>query len=394
MRITEGTVALSASHAVAASLEAHHAVQAWDATGRVQRSEDVKITLSGAQAGARLRQLAADGTGFSMSGSALAARSRATDRAAATHAHVINPGQMASLVARAAAASGSAPDASVSGVDRLWLLLVDIAGDAEGASRLAARLAAFARHMNAGSGTAQAFQAVADAHPAATPGAQPAQAPAPDWGYREDTSVTVTQSEQTSFAAAAVVHTADGRQITLAAAFHLASQSIATETSSIRGGAALHDPLVLNTAGGAPTLGTGTQAVDVNNDGQAETVASLGAGTSYLVRDLNANGVVDGSAELFGPATNNGFAELAALDHDHSGWVDQGDAAFAQLGLWNGAAGAAIQSLADAGVGAIHTGSIATPYTYGTSTGSLAAAGVFLYEDGRTGIAGEVNLRA
>jgi hypothetical protein len=167
-----------------------------------------------------------------------------------------------------------------------------------------------------------------------------------------------------------------------------------TASSTIRAGAALHDPLVLNMAGGAPSLGSGTQAVDVNNDGKAEQVAALGAGTVYLVRDLNGNGVVDGGAELFGPATNNGFSELAALDRNHSGWVDQGDAAFTQLGLWNGTEGSAIHSLADAGVGAIYTGSIATPYTYGASTGALAASGVFLYEGGRTGIAGEINLSA
>jgi hypothetical protein len=398
MRITDGTVTLNATHAIEASLEAHHAIDAWDRTGRVQRSEDTKVTISGAHAGATAERLAAATPGFAATVASTAARARFMDHVAASRSHG------AASAASSAAASASAPAPSdapsgtaISGTDRLWLLLLDITGDAEGASRLAARLAAFAQHMNTGSGITAALQAVADAHPTAREHAasvQAAQPPAPDWGYREDASVTVTRAEETTFAAGAVVHTADGGRITLAAAFDLTSQSSTTETSSVRAGAALHDPLVLNVAGGAPALGPGTQAVDVNTDGMAEPVAALGAGTQYLVRDLNGNGVVDSGAELFGPATNDGFSELAALDRDHSGWVDEGDAAFAQLGLWNGAGGSAIQSLADAGVGAIHTGSIATPFTYGDPTATLAAAGVFLYEDGRTGIVGEVNLRA
>ena len=403
MRITEGTVALGASHTIEASLVAHHEVNAWDKTGQVRQSEDVKITLSGAHAGAKLQQFAANGAGLPASAAVAAVRARAMVQAVAARSRAAVPGQLTARMAAAPApaatdATDLSASSSISTTDRLWLLLLNVTGDAEGAARLAARLAALAQHRNAGGGTAQALQAVANAHPTAREHAEARAAaalpPVPDWGYREDTSVTVTRSEETTFSAGAVVQTADGRQITLAAAFDLVSRSSVTETSSIRAGAALHDPLVLNVAGDAPALGPGTQAVDVNNDGTAEQVAALGAGTQYLVRDLNGNGVVDGGAELFGPATNNGFSELAALDKDHSGWVDEGDAAFAQLGLWSGAEGAAIQSLADAGVGAIHTGSIATPYTYGASTGNLAAAGVFLYEDGRTGIAGEINLRA
>jgi hypothetical protein len=403
MRITEGTVALGASHTIEASLVAHHEVNAWDNTGQVRQSEDVRITLSGAHAGTKLQQLAATGAGLPASAAVTAVGARAMAQPLAARSRTVVPGQLTAGLAAAPAPAATEPthvtgSVTISATDRLWLLLLNVTGDAEGASRLAARLAALAQHMHAGSGTSQALQAVANAHPTAREHAEARAAaaapPAPDWGYREDTSVTVTRSEETTFSAGAAVQTADGRQITLAAAFDLVSRSTATETSSIRAGAALHDPLVLNVTGGAPALGPGTQAVDVDNDGTAEQVAALGAGTQYLVRDLNGNGVVDGGAELFGPATNSGFSELAALDKDHSGWVDEGDAAFAQLGLWSGAGGAAIQSLADAGVGAIHAGSIATPFPYGPSTGSLAAAGVFLYEDGRTGIAGEVNLLA
>jgi hypothetical protein len=165
-------------------------------------------------------------------------------------------------------------------------------------------------------------------------------------------------------------------------------------TASLRADMAARDPLVLSMAGAPPSLGSGTQQVDIDADGTAETVAALAPGTAYLVRDLNGNGVVDGGSELFGPATDDGYSELAALDADHSGWVDEGDAAFSQLALWSGAPGAALVSLARAGVGALATRSIATPYTYGADTGSLAASSIFLYEDGRAGLTGELDLQA
>jgi len=214
------------------------------------------------------------------------------------------------------------------------------------------------------------------------------------WGYREDIAVTVSETEATSFAASATLRTADGREIDVAAAFELVRSQTTTISASVRHGDALKDPLVLSLTGAPPSLGDGTQAVDVDADGTAETVAALAPGTAYLVRDRNGNGVLDSGAELFGPASGAGFGELAALDEDGSGWVDEGDAAFAQLSLWSGAEGAALTSLAAAGVGALAASSIATPYTYGSGTGVLAASSIFLYEDGRAGIAGELRLYA
>jgi hypothetical protein len=235
--------------------------------------------------------------------------------------------------------------------------------------------------------------------PAPAAGQTPAPAAAPatadlGWGYREDVAVRVAEREQTSFAAAAAVTTADGREILVNAGFTLAREQVTTETTSLRLGDAARDPLVLALAGGAPTLGTGTSAVDVDNDGAAEQVASLAAGSAYLVRDLNGNGTIDDGSEMFGPATNNGFAELAALDSDGNGWIDEGDGAFAQLGVWSGVAGSAIRTLAEAGVGAMATASAVTPFTYASGGGTLSASSIFLYENGGVGISGDLNLIA
>lgn len=394
MRISEGSVALSASHAVQATLEGHQSVTAWAGGDRVQETQDVRITLSGADAATQLRQLAGSHAySAAASASASAARVRAMVRQSASHAvrpPAIAPGQLAAGIAtHGPSPSGSA--STLSGTDAVWLMLVQITGSAEAAADLADRLARFAARMQSGSGIAEALQAVADAHPTAQAAqAQPAEV---DWGYREDTTVTVTKTERTWFAAAGTVSTADGRQISIATAFELARSTQASESLSIRAGAALHDPLVLNTGVGAPLVGSGTQAVDVNNDGTAEQVAALAPGSAYLVRDLNGNGVVDGGGELFGPATDNGFAELSAIDSDRNGWVDEADAAWSQLGLWTGEAGGAIQALGAAGVGAISTGSVATPFSLGEA-GQLSAAGVYLHENGQAGVVGEINLYA
>ncbi|MEI7744093.1 MAG: EF-hand domain-containing protein, partial [Chloroflexota bacterium] len=226
------------------------------------------------------------------------------------------------------------------------------------------------------------------------PDQAPPPPPAQGWGYREDTTVRVAEHEQVAFAAAATVTTADGRQINIEAAFAMARDQVMTESTSLRAGDAARDPLVLALGGGAPSLGSGTSAVDVNNDGTAEQVASLATGSVYLVRDLNGNGIVDNGSEMFGPATNSGYGELSALDSDRNGWIDEGDAAFAGLGVWSGEAGAAIQSLASAGVGALATASAVTPFSYASGGGSLSASSIFLYENGGAGISGDLNLVA
>ena len=76
--------------------------------------------------------------------------------------------------------------------------------------------------------------------------------------------------------------------------------------------------------------------------------------------------------ELFGAISGDGFADLAALDDDGNGWIDEGDAAFAELSL-SGPEG--MRSLADAGVGAISVRSVASPFTITGGTGGTGGTG-------------------
>ena len=93
--------------------------------------------------------------------------------------------------------------------------------------------------------------------------------------------------------------------------------------------------------------------------------------------------------ELFGPATNNGFSELAALDDDGNGWIDEADAAFSQLGIWrqrpNGES--EYSSLKEAGIGALALAHLATPNNLRGNAmqllGEVRSSGLALSEDGR-----------
>ncbi len=226
-------------------------------------------------------------------------------------------------------------------------------------------------------------------------GAEPP--PKEGWGLRYDLTETSATYERTTFAAAAQVTTADGRSIQLTAALSMERAEVSTrEVHVLAGDARKIDPLVLNLAGGAATF-DGNTRFDLDANGTQESIAQLGGGSAYLAQDRNGNGAIDSGAELFGPTTGSGFGELAALDQDGNGWVDEGDAAFASLRLWSPSQGT-LSPLRAADVGALYTGSAATPFEVkgagGQAQGSVAATGLFLREDGSAGTLQHVDLVA
>ncbi|MDX9839796.1 MAG: hypothetical protein RBT39_19730, partial [Azoarcus sp.] len=96
--------------------------------------------------------------------------------------------------------------------------------------------------------------------------------------------------------------------------------------------------------------------------------------------------------------SGDGFAELAALDDDGNGWIDEADAAWSQLRVWQPDAEGKgrVQSLNDAGVGAFYLGRVDTRFNINNSAnetlGQMRASSIYLREDGSAGTVSQVDL--
>ena len=220
------------------------------------------------------------------------------------------------------------------------------------------------------------------------------------FGIAYDRSETLTESEATRFSATGVVRTQDGQEIRFRVEVAMAREYREESSVSLRIGDPVQkkDPLVLNFGGNAAALESVRMDFDLDADGSPESVARLAGGSAYLVFDRNGNGRADDGSELFGPATGNGFAELAALDDDGNGWIDEGDSGWKTLGLWTPATGDTVRTLAAAGVGALATASIATPFALrgagNAALGEVRATSVWLAEAGGAGTVQQIDLVA
>lgn len=167
----------------------------------------------------------------------------------------------------------------------------------------------------------------------------------------------------------------------------LTMASSSTRESSFQfqaGDAVRKDPLVLNFGGNAADLTNATFAFDLEGDGSMENVAFATGDTAFLARlaggaDGGKSIPTDGSA-LFGTVSGDGFADLASLDGDGNGWIDEADAAWKDLALWSRdeSGNDRIQSLSSRGVGALYVGSVSTPFELGA--GAVAETGVWVSE--------------
>jgi len=202
-----------------------------------------------------------------------------------------------------------------------------------------------------------------------------------------------SESERCTFAASGNVCLADGSTRQFAVDYEMERSEESTNLRSV----AMLDPLVVDLI--APAAGLNPQSVDfdLDSDGTAESMRMPSAGSALLFNDRNHNGRADNGSELFGATSGDGFAELAQLDGDGNGWIDGGDTAFADLKVWDlaGDGTSRVRSLADAGVGALATENVATPFTLkedGASVGQMRASSVWLGETAGAGTVREVDL--
>lgn len=210
--------------------------------------------------------------------------------------------------------------------------------------------------------------------------------------YREEEAVT--------FSSQGKVTTADGREITFSLELGMSRtfEQYYREEYDMAEFQRLYDPLVINFDASTAQLSDQKFFFDLDTDGQAEKISQLGQGSGYLALDKNQDGRINDGSELFGPASGNGFADLAAYDEDGNGWIDEGDSIWNQLKIWcrdeNGRD--ILYTLAEKGLGAICLQNTSTDFALKDSEnadkGFIRSTGIFLYENGNVGTVQHLDL--
>lgn len=179
-------------------------------------------------------------------------------------------------------------------------------------------------------------------------------------------------------------------------AFALAEPIIADMQPQFAGAVSASSPLVLDlsTAHSGVTLTEWNAATtgtffDLNENGFAVQTAWVTGDTGLLARDLNANGRIDSTAELFGSPTVDGFAKLAVLDSNHDMRIDANDEAWSTLVVWTDTNGDAVtqegelHSLASLGIANIDLAGVAAS-TSTISGNPISHTSTVTFTDGAT----------
>lgn len=216
--------------------------------------------------------------------------------------------------------------------------------------------------------------------------------------WQQQVTESIREHERTDFTSTGTIRTADGRSLDFRLDLTMCRDFACEKKSASSDKIVLRDPLVINFDGKAAELSGQHFAFDLDADGTAELIKGLGSSSAYLAIDSNADGRINDGSELFGTCSGNGFADLAKLDDDGNHWLDEADAAFDTLRLWQRDASGQdnLGTLRDRGIGALYLGSTETPFaltdTDNRLLGQIRASGFYLREDGRAGSLQQVDL--
>ena len=216
--------------------------------------------------------------------------------------------------------------------------------------------------------------------------------------WTQEMTETIREHESSEFSSTGKVLTADGRTLDFKLDLCL-SRDFSCERKVVSSGtAALRDPLLINFDGDAAELDGTRFAFDLDADGKVEAVPGLASASGYLAIDRNGDGRVNDGSELFGTLSGDGFADLAALDGDGNRWLDEADAAFDTLRIWqrDELGQDRLSSLRERGVGALYLGSTETPFSLNDGDnrrlGQVRASGIYLNENGSAGSLQQIDL--
>ncbi|MEZ4589418.1 MAG: hypothetical protein R2909_23830, partial [Gemmatimonadales bacterium] len=229
--------------------------------------------------------------------------------------------------------------------------------------------------------------------------AEEAESRAPDVRAEYRREAVHAERELTRVKVSGEVLTADGRAISIDRALELSRAYARRETVSLvvtgplgAGDGLLSKQPVGTPEGVEPEAGAPAAAEETASPASRQ---GLALGGSVLALDLDADGVF--SADEIVGGDGDAFAALSALDEDGNGFLDEGDSAFARLALIDRADGGLTStSLGERGVGAIYTGSVASPFRFtdadNQTTAELSRSGFYLSEDGSTGFVHQIDV--
>lgn len=226
------------------------------------------------------------------------------------------------------------------------------------------------------------------------------RAPAPAFSLDYARTHALEEHEATTFSARGVIRTADGARVRFDLRLEMQRSYREESHVEIRMGASAQreDPLVINFSGSAAQLRDQRFQFDLNADGELSALPLLARGSGYLAFDRNGDGRVNDGSELFGALSGDGYADLKALDADGNGWLDAADEASEQLYLWLPESGGdgRLLTLEEAGIAAISTANIATPFElrgrHNADLGAVRATGLYLSTENRVGTTQQIDL--
>jgi len=214
-----------------------------------------------------------------------------------------------------------------------------------------------------------------------------------NWHFMIGASSTYFEEERMTFNSVGLVKTDDGRRIDFDYNLSMA-RSYYENTTSIFEMGKMIDPLVLDLNGKGIDFLPEKVTFDINMDGILEEISQLANGSGYLALDKNNNGKIDNGSELFGPETQDGFGELQAYDEDSNGWIDENDAIFKALKIWeiDTKGQTHLISLSDGDVGAIYVGGVSSQYQLKDGSAAIRESSVYLKESGEAQVIHMVDL--
>jgi len=218
------------------------------------------------------------------------------------------------------------------------------------------------------------------------------------WNIAYNSHESYYENEQMSFNAGGVVRTADGREINFSLDLMMSREFISETNISAAVAGVGAGNIVVDFEGPASELSNSKFAFKSGSEEDNEVTTYLAIGNGKLTLDLNNDGQINGDNEIVGASTGNGFAELAAHDEDSNGWIDENDSVYEQLSVYSKdtEGNESVSGLMDSNVGAIHLGSVDTQFTLIDSkiqqVGQIEKTGVYLNEDGTTGIVQQISV--